>query len=163
LLAGVKAQKLDTSGGTDQIHFDFQLFDGAGRVRRKANDNPDGVEGKYSGQKLTYDNLGHLSVATSVIAVNGNWAPGWEDSGWQPTSIAHDQFDRRTLITRPDGNNIRFDYNGCSCAGSQIMTMTDELGCKTRTETDIFGRTTVVTELDSAPGNPVYNRVTYSY
>ena len=163
-LAGVKLQKLDVAGGTDQVHAGFELLDGAGRVWRKANDHPDGIAGKYSGQVITFDNMGHRSASTGVIAVNGEWAPGWEDwAGWQTTNASHDQFDRTTLLTRPDSNNIQYNYSGCSCAGSETKTVTDEVGCKTRTVTDIFGRVETVTELDSAPGNPVYDQVSYGY
>ncbi|MGH9802557.1 MAG: hypothetical protein ACRD82_19505, partial [Blastocatellia bacterium] len=163
LLAEVKLQKLDVAGGSDQVHAGFQLFDGAGRGWRKANDHPDGVAGKYAAQKFGFDEMGHRNSSASAIAVNTNWVPGWEDSAWQTTNTTHDQFDRTKLMTRPDGNTIQNDYSGCSCAGSETRTVTDEVGCKVRTVTDIFGRVETVSELDSAPGNPVYDQVSYGY
>lgn len=163
LLAEVTLQKLDVSGGSDQIHASFHLFDGAGRTWRKANDHPDGIAGKYAAQKFGFDEMGHRNSSASAIAVNANRVPGWEDSAWQTTTTTHDQFDRTTVMTRPDNNNIQYDYSGCSCAGSETRTVTDEIGCKIRTVTDIFGRTETVSELDSAPGNPVYDQVNYGY
>lgn len=164
-LAGVKGQKSDTAAGVDQVHFSFELFDGEGRVWRKANDHPDGVAGKYSAQKIGYDSMGHRTDATSVIAVNGEWIPAWEDAaaGWQHTVAVHDQFDRTTQITKPDSNIVQYEYNGCSCAGSEMKTVTDETGNKMRTETDVFGHVLVVKELNAAAGNEVYAQVTYAY
>jgi RHS repeat-associated protein len=163
-LAKVKAQKIDTVGGADRSHFTFVLFDGAQHEWRKAYDHPDTVSGKYSGQKFTFDSLGHQSEVSNVIAINSDWSPGWEDAaGWQMTSNSHDQFDRVTQMTRPDGNTVQNNYTGCRCAGNEVKTRTDEVGCKTRTETDTFGRVTSVSELDSAPGNPIFTQVFYYY
>ncbi|MDX2040804.1 MAG: RHS repeat-associated core domain-containing protein [Acidobacteriota bacterium] len=163
LLAEVTLQKLDVSGGSDQVRANFQLFDGAGRIWRKASDHPDGIAGKYAAQNFGFDELGHRHSSASAIAVNANWIPSWEDSAWQTTTTTHDQFDRTTVMTRPDGNTIQYTYNGCSCMGSETRTVTDEIGCKIRTVTDIFGRTESVSELDTAPGNPVYDQVNYGY
>ena len=129
-------QTTATSTNTGQLHFEFREFDGAGRIRRKANDHPGGAAGKYSGQQFVFDVVGMQTDRSNVIAIYGDWTPQPEDAatGWIFTNTSRDELARLKLITRPDGNTAQYDYTSCGCAGTSTMTETDETGCKVKTD-----------------------------
>lgn len=89
-------------------------FDGAGRVRRKANDHPGGTSGKYSGQQFVFDKVGMQTDASNVISIYGDWTKQPEDAatGWVFTS-----YNTRNLLTGVSYNDggatpsVSFGYN----------------------------------------------------
>ncbi len=158
----VTAQLQDQWGGT---RYSFQGFDGAGRAWRKANDHQfwNGTIFQYAGQQFIFDQVGRQSDTSNQITIIGNWTPHDLDAatGWVYTNTSRDELERLKLLTRQDGNVVQYDYAGCDCGGSATTTVTDELGCQVKTETDFLGRTWKVKEM-STPTTP-YNQVTYTY
>jgi hypothetical protein len=80
---------------------------GAGRVRRKSNDHPAATVGKYAGQQTIYDKLGRQQDTSTVIAINGAWAPTDEDApptglGWVFGNQTYDEMNRPVRLTSPD-------------------------------------------------------------
>lgn len=133
------------------------VLDGVGRVRATASDHP-GVAGSYDGQIINYDVLGRVvdtSNPTETSATGATWAATGADApanggaGWVYTHQVLDWQGRPALVTNDADTTARsVDYNGCGCAGGQVVTQTNELGRKQRTTLDIFGRTVKVEDLN---------------
>ena len=125
-----------------KTRYDVAYSDGAGRVRRKGGDHADGVSGKYQIGKIEYDSVGRAIRSTRPTEIDGAWNPAGDDAatGFLWTNIQYDALDRQNNITHPDSNPISFDYNGCGCAGSSTVTVTDERGKKRKMVYDFLGR-----------------------
>ncbi len=158
-LAKVTSQLVETG----KTRFRFEEYDGAGRVRRKASDHPDGVEGKYSGQIFVFGSLGQVVDSSSAVAINGSWVPSYEDAGtgFLFTHLTHDDLMRLKVVTLPDNNTRQFDYTGCSCAGSSETRITDEMGHFTIAKTDALGR--LIEASEPWGETSVYSKATYVY
>ncbi|MEK7831169.1 MAG: hypothetical protein AAB401_08800, partial [Acidobacteriota bacterium] len=109
-LASVTSQQVDSG----KVRYKFELMDGAGRAYKKASDHPDGVSAKYAGQVTVFDVVGQVEDSSNVLAVDGSWIPGWEDSGKQFlwTHLTRDELARLKLVTLPDNNTRLMDYTG---------------------------------------------------
>ncbi|HKX28403.1 MAG TPA: S8 family serine peptidase [Blastocatellia bacterium] len=144
-------------------------YDGAGRVRWQSGDHPDGpggpdgVGGKFWMRRFAYDAVGREIGRSNSIAVDANSEPIDDDAaqGWLYTATAYDALDRQRVITRPDGNAIRYDYSGCGCAGNSAITVTDERGRRRRTVYDFLGRLKEAHQLSA--GGSIYSRAVYFY
>jgi len=152
---------------TGKTRYKFEEYDGAGRVRRKSNDHPDGVAGKFSGQVFVFDKLGRTEDSSNVIAINGSWVPSHEDAstGFLFTHLTRDELNRLKVVTFPDGNVRQYNFEGCGCVGNSETRITDELGHYTITKTDFLGRLIETVEPDSPVfgGGGVYSKATYLY
>ena len=160
-LATVTSQLVETG----KTRYKFEEYDGAGRVRRKASDHPDGVAGKFSGQVFVFNNLGQTEDSSNVIAINGSWVPIYEDAstGFLFTHLTRDELSRLKVVTFPDGNTRQVDFTGCGCAGNSETRVTDEMGNYTITKTDFLGRLIEAIEPGAPPFGGVYSKASYVY
>jgi len=159
--ATVTSQLFDTG----KTRYKFEEYDGAGRVRRKASDHPDGVSGKFSGQVFVFNNLGQTEDSSNVITINSSWVPSGDDAstGFLFTHLTRDELSRLKVVTFPDNNTRQYDYTGCGCAGNSETRITDEMGHYTITKTDGLGR--LIEAIEPPPGQPsgVYSKAKYIY
>jgi RHS repeat-associated protein len=165
------ATVISTNVGGGNVAHKYEQFDGAGRTFKRGNDHPDGTTSKFSGQVIVSDIVGQVKDTSNVLAIDGNWAPAYEDASksWtnpsqsQFTRLTRDELSRLKIITYADGNSKQVNYNGCGCAGSTETEEFDELGHKTITKTDFLGRLAEATEWDSTASDNVYSKASYSY
>ncbi len=101
--------------------------DGAGRVRQARSVMPNSTGG-YSGTKTEYDILGRVSRASVPTELDFNWNPAGDDytRGFLWTSQTYDWKGRVTQETNTDGTFKTIGYDGCGCAGGQVITIQGE-------------------------------------
>lgn len=126
--------------------------DGAGRVRQSRTEHPNSAGG-YSGSLVEYDILGRVKRSTVPTEIDANWNPAGDDlvRGWLWQAQEYDWKNRVKRVVNTDGTDTLTGYEGCGCAGGQIITIQDEsvpvpgqAGSARRTQKiyqDILGRT----------------------
>jgi RHS repeat-associated protein len=143
----------------------FQLFDGAGRLRAVASDHQvvGGVQ-HYKGQYIYYDSMGRPSLQSNPNEIDANWIPTGDDYTWNYTRQEYDWKGRPTFLTHPDGYRQVNSYDGCGCAGGEVVTTQDEAGRQRRLTMDILGRLSKVEEFKMINGNQTVDSTTaYDY
>jgi len=152
----------------------FQITDGLGRVVATVSDHPGSVGG-FSGQKLVYDIMGRIiktsnPTETSASGAPSQWTTAGDDAaaGWIYTQQSYDWKGRPLVTTSPsvtgnpsDTTTKQLSYAGCGCAGSEVVTLTDELGRRLRTYSDTLGRSIKVETLNW--DGSVYSATVSSY
>jgi len=130
----------------------FKLFDGHGRIIASASSHP-GSTGGFSGQLLLYDNMGRLisssnPTETEASGTPSQWTAVGDDAqaGWLYTRQSYDWKGRPLVTTNTDNTSKAASYNGCGCAGGEVVTLTDEVGRRQKIYSDVLGRR-VKTEL----------------
>lgn len=121
--------------------YSIQVFDGLGRVFESASYHP-GSSGGYKAISYVYDAMGRLAKQSNPTEINGSWVPYGDDAaGWVYTQQTYD-WKGRVLETRhlTDGSVTYANYEGCGCAGSEVVTLTDEVGRQQKFFTDALGR-----------------------
>ncbi|HEV2883902.1 MAG TPA: DUF4214 domain-containing protein, partial [Pyrinomonadaceae bacterium] len=104
----------------------IQVFDGAGQVTASANNHP-GSTGGYSAQDVVYDAMRRSVKRSNATEITGAWTPAGDDAaGWLYTQQSHDWLGRPLVTTNPDGTYKESGYTGCSCAGANVVTVTQE-------------------------------------
>ena len=148
--------------------FTYQSFDGLGRLMGVASNHPNSTGG-YKGQTTNYDVMGRSSKVTNPTEIMSNWVPTGEDTaGWNATGQTYDWKGRRLITTNPDGTTKEASYNVCGCAGSEVVTLTDEgvsySGPKRQQKiySDVLGRT-IKTEILNWQGGGVYSATVNTY
>lgn len=117
------------------------VWDGGGRVRATGGSNP-GSSGGYWGKFTIYDVMGRPNQQTNPAEINGGWAPTGDDSaGWILSYQSYDWKGRPLVTTNPDGTQKSASYTACGCAGSEVTTLTDEVGRQQKVYSDVLGRT----------------------
>jgi YD repeat-containing protein len=102
------------------------VLDGAGRVRAIAGDFPNST-GHYSGQFKLYDTNGQVIQQTTPTEMTNQWAAAGDDvAGWRSSSQTFDWNGRPLVSTNTDGTTKTASYGGCGCAGTAVVTLTDE-------------------------------------
>lgn len=120
-----------TVNDIDHEAFSFTVLDGAGRVRAVARDFP-GTTPHYSGQYTAYDQLGRSTQIYNPVEMNADWTITGYDTpanggfGWIFANYAYDWKGRPLVTTHADGTVQTASYGGCGCAGSEVVTLTDE-------------------------------------
>jgi YD repeat-containing protein len=103
------------------------VVDGADRTRLVGGDHP-GSTGGYAGAFTLYDNMGRVSQQYNPAETNAWWVPVGDDAaGWvfnNPT--VYDWKGRPLKIYNQDGTYKEASYDGCGCAGGEVVTLTDE-------------------------------------
>jgi len=128
--------------------YSVSYFDGAGRVRATAAENP-GSSGGYSAQFTYYDVMGRVSQQTNPAEINAAGTPWGDDAaGWSSTLQTYDWKGRPLVTTNPDGTTRENQYGGCGCAGGEQTTVRDENGRRKRYTKDVLGRLVKVEELN---------------
>ncbi len=149
----------------------FTLFDGNGRAFATASAHP-GSTGGYSAKLMLFDKLGRTikesnPTETDVVDSYFNWAATGDDntqnggSGWVYTSRVYDWNNRSLSTTNPAGKSKTASYNGCGCAGGEVVTLTDEVGRRRKIYTDVLGRQTKTEVLNT--DNSVYSAAVNTY
>ena len=121
--------------------YEVKVFDGLGRVFESATYHP-GSNGGYKAISVAYDGMGRLVKQSNPTEINGNWVPYGDDAaGWVYTQQTYD-WKGRVLETRhlTDGSVNYANYDGCGCAGGEVVTLTDEVGRQKKIYSDSLGR-----------------------
>ena len=87
--------------------------------------------------------MGRAIKQSNPTEINSYGAPVGDDAlGWLYTQQTYD-WKGRPLETRhlPDGTVKYASYSACGCAGSEVMTLTDEVGRQQKVYNDVLGRT----------------------
>jgi hypothetical protein len=123
--------------GKGEVH-SFSIVDGYGRAIASASAHP-GSTGGFSGQLVLYDKLGRAiktSNPTETYASGkpSDWAVAGDDDptppngglGWLYTQRTYDWKGRPLVTTNTDLTTKTASYDGCGCAGGDVVTSTDE-------------------------------------
>jgi YD repeat-containing protein len=154
--------------------------DGTGRVRKTRTPmswNTAGTEvATYSAQQIEYDVLGRVKKQSVPTEVDTNWQipTSSQDyrgtvSGqqvWLWTSQTYDWKGRVTQNTNTDNTTTQADYDGCGCAGGEIITTLGEVietgkRQKQKVYHDILGRAWKIQIFDWQ--NNVYKTIINSF
>lgn len=116
-------------------------FDGVGRTIGVSSNNP-GSAGGYKAQLTQYDLMGRAVKRSNPTEIDGAWNPYGDDAaGWLYTQQSYDWKGRPRVTTNPgDGTQSSASYEGCGCAGGEVVTFTDEVGRQQKIYSDALGR-----------------------
>jgi hypothetical protein len=128
------------------------FFDGHDRVRASASDHPTSV-GQYRAQYNVYDVMGRLAQKSNPTEINGSWQPVGDDTAWVWSYQSYDEQGRPTVSTNQDGTTKEVLYDGCGCAGGQVVVTRDEVGRRQKMTYDILGRLKTTRALFIQPKN----------
>src|SRR5258706_141241 len=118
----------------------IQVFDGAGRVIGAANYHP-GSTGGFSMVNTIYDLMGRAVKQSNPGEINASWVPsGDAAAGLASTQRAYIWKGRPLVTTNTDGTQKYASYTACGCAGSEVTTLTDEVGRQRKGYSDALGR-----------------------
>jgi YD repeat-containing protein len=117
-----------------------EVFDGAGHVIGAASNHP-GSTGGYKAHVAQYDATGRAVKRSNPAEIDGAWNPTGDDSaGWLYTQQTYDWKGRPRVTTNTDGTQRGASYQGCGCAGGEVVTLTDEMGRQRKVYSDPLGR-----------------------
>ena len=120
--------------------YSIQTFDGLGRVIGAAGNHP-GSNGGYKAQINNYDLMGRTKKSSNPTEITNAWVPNGDDAaGWLYTQQTYDWQGRPLVTTNPDTSTRQASYGGCGCAGSAVVTGTDEVGRRQKVYSDALGR-----------------------
>src|SRR5260370_600446 len=103
------------------------ILNGFGKAVATSGDNPGSAGGSWAKFMIT-DLMGRPSQVTNPTEINSGWVPSGDDAaGWQSsTPIVYDWKGRPRFTYNMDGTYKEASYNGCACAGSEVVTLTEE-------------------------------------
>jgi YD repeat-containing protein len=121
-----------------------RLLDGLGRGRITISDHP-GSAGGLRSEYVVYDVMGRVAEWSNPTEVNGSWMPSGDEPAYYASKQDYDWKGRPTVLYRQDHTTQQpckrvITYTGCGCTGSDVTTITDEVGCVKRIYRDAFGR-----------------------
>jgi len=101
-------------------------FDGLGRSIGVATNNT-GSSGGYKARMTEYDIMGRVMKQSNPTEITGSWVSAGDDAaGWLSTEQTYD-WKGRPLETINQDSTIKYaSYDGCGCAGGEVVTLTDE-------------------------------------
>ncbi len=168
-LATVRVSPPAINQNASEETFVLHLLDGASRERITISEHP-GSMGTLKSQYVVYDFMGRINESSNPTEVNGYWAPaGLDAAGYSVMRYEYDWKGRSTVTYNQDyhatnnpASKRTVSYGGCGCAGALTVTSTDEVGRKTVSSYDIFGR---MEKMDTykANGNDICLTETYQY
>ncbi len=121
--------------------FTNRIFDGFGRLVAVATNNP-GSSGGYKAQWTQYDAMGRVMKQSNPTEIFWDWTPYGDDAaGRVYTTQTYDWKGRPLFTTNQDGTQKYASYSACGCAGSEVATLTDEMGRQQKIYHDVLGRT----------------------
>src|SRR5260370_10311395 len=86
--------------------------------------------------------MGRAVKQSNPTEVNNSWTPVGDDAiGIFYTSQTYDWKGRPLVTTNTDGKQKYASYTACGCAGSEVTTLTDEVGRQQKVYSDVLGRT----------------------
>ena len=164
------------NNATDES-YSIQTFDGLGRPLTAASNHP-GSTGGYKAQLNVYDLMGRIKKTSNPAETTSGWVPAGDDAaGWLYSQQTYDWQGRPLVTTHPNGTTKEASYAGCGCAGTAVVTLTDEgtihAGIAKRRQqkihSDVLGRT-VKTEIlnwdgqgPNGTGGSVYSATVNTY
>jgi YD repeat-containing protein len=120
--------------------YSAQVFDGAGRVIGASANHP-GSAGGYRSRVMQYDQMGRAAAQSNPAEIDGAWNPAGDDAaGRVYTRQSYDWKGRPRITTNTDGTQKSATYEGCGCAGGEVVTMMDEVGRQQKVYSDSLGR-----------------------
>jgi YD repeat-containing protein len=133
-------QQFSTVNSVADEAYSFQVFDGEGRVFGAGSNHP-GSAGGYRVQLTQYDAMGWAVKRSNPTEIDGSWNPTGDDAaGWLYTQQTYDWKGRPRTTTNTDGTQSSAGYDGCGCAGGEVVTLTDEAGRQQKVYSDSLGR-----------------------
>ena len=116
-------------------------FDGLGRSIGVATTNP-GSTGGYKAQMTEYDVMGRPMMKSNPTEIDGSWNPSGDDAaGYIYTQQTYDWKGRPLEIRHLTDSSMKYvSYDGCGCAGGEVVTLTDEMGRQQKEYSDVLGR-----------------------
>jgi YD repeat-containing protein len=153
----------------------FTISDGHGRVFATAMRRPE-TTNQFNGQLTLYDAMGRARLSSNPTETYASGLPmdwqiaGADDSAWHYTEQFFDWKGRVKKTVYPDGKYKEVTYDGCGCAGGEVITLTDEGtivgGVAKRRQQKIYsdplGRT-VKTEVLNWEGGTPYSTTVNTY
>jgi YD repeat-containing protein len=117
------------------------VFDGFGRTVGVATNHP-GSTGGYKAQWTLYDLMGRVSRQYNPTEIDGSWNPAGDDIAGRVATTQTYDWKGRPLETKhvSDGTSKYASYDGCGCAGGEVVTLTDEVGRQQKVYSDVLGR-----------------------
>jgi YD repeat-containing protein len=117
------------------------VFDGMGRTFLVGSNNPGSTSG-YKAQVTRYDLMGRAVKQSNPAETDNAWNPVGPDdgAGWLYTQQSYDWKGRPRITTNTDGTQKSATYDGCGCAGGEVVTLTDEVGRQQKVYSDSLGR-----------------------
>ncbi len=125
------AETWTTINSLSEETFVVHLLDGAGSERITISEHP----GSVGGLKLQYqvfDKMRRVIEVSNPTEIDGNWSPAGDDSaGYRYSTQAYDWKGRPTITRLPNHTTSapresEINYEGCGCAGNQVVTFYDE-------------------------------------
>ena len=137
----------NTAGAADEVLTET-WFDGNGRAfksRTPFTFDAAGETATWKGQKADFDILGRIKNQYVPTEINGNWDATGSDTVWRATSQTYDWKGRVTQEIGLGNANRFYSYEGCGCAGGEVVTMSGEeiepgKRRKQKVYSDILGR-----------------------
>jgi YD repeat-containing protein len=128
--------------GSIKVQVKNQWLDGTGRVIRSgsaAGASPT----SFDAVKIIYDDLGRLRKTANPYTGDSN---GNTTGLPNATVYDYDSLSRIVTVTLPDGSTVTTSYSGA------MVTATDQVGRKRKSQVDGLGRLITVTEQDPSTG-----------
>lgn len=152
--------------------YSIQVTDGMGRHILAASNHP-GSSGGYRMTSTAYNSMGRLWKQSNPAEINSSLVPIGDDAaGLYYTEQTYDWRGRPLRTTHPDMSYREAAYNGCGCAGGEVVTLTDEGSFDTVTSSfkrrqqkfysDVLGRT-VKSELLNWQGGSLSSTTVNTY
>jgi len=118
-----------------------RFFDGLGRVFAVASNHP-GSTGGNKGQYTRYDQMGRAVQQTNPFEMDSGWNTTGDDAAGYQFNVANtfDWKGRPLRTYNMDGTFKEASYDGCGCAGGEVVTLTDEMSRQQKTYSDVLGR-----------------------
>ncbi len=84
--------------------------------------------------------MGRTIQTSNPTEVDSTWnyAGGDDNSGYVWSQQSYDWKSRPLVTTNQDGGTKQYTYGGCGCTGEATVTITDEVGRKTRQTSDVY-------------------------
>src|SRR5438067_3147853 len=125
----------------DSDTYTNQFFDGLGRVFAVSSNHP-GSTGGNKAQWTEYDVMGRAKRVSNPTEIDSGWNPTGDDSSGRVYSSQTYDWKGRPLVTthETDGTTKYASYEGCGCAGGEVVTLTDEVGRQQKVYSDMLGR-----------------------
>ena len=127
--------------------YSIQVFDGLGRVFGTVANHPGSVGG-YRLVNTIFDLMGQAWQQSNPTEIDNSWVPAGDDAynamtgegGMRYTLQTFDWQGRPLRTTHPDSTYKEVSYSVCGCAGSELTTLTDEVGRRQKLYSDGLGR-----------------------
>jgi YD repeat-containing protein len=159
--------------------YSIQVTDGMGRVIGTVNNHP-GSTGGFRLVNTIYNLMGREWLISNPTEVNSSWGlAGADVGGIYYTQQTYDWQGRPLVTTHPDLTTKEINYGGCGCAGSTVVTVTDEGTVsggvtkrrQNKTYFDVLGRTRKIEVMNwdgtgpngTGPNNTVYSTTVNTY